>query len=130
MSSLSDRWASLRTAHEALMVDDAQQLLRLDREVIRKHHGLPATTEDEVIHVGDIYQTTSQSPKVATVAKGVGTLGKLAIAAGLLGSGAGIGAAIPLALEFLKPDPVAVVDTDTDTDTQFELRLLPTEDEP
>ena len=130
MSNSSDRWIGLRVAHEAAMVEDLQQTLRMDREVVRKHNGLPAS-EGEEMHVGDSihnHYAVASPPTVATVAKGVGTLGKLAIAAGLLASGAGVGALVPLALGALKPDPPAVVDTDTDTDTPWELRLLPTEE--
>lgn len=130
MSTLRERWAGVRLAHEAAMLEDAQQTLKTAREVVRKHSDLPAATEDEVIHVGDIYQTTTTTApgaKVATVAtKGLGTFGKLAAAAALVASGAGVGALVPLAIDAMRPDPAAVVDTDTDT--QFELRLLPTEE--
>ena len=49
--------------------------------------------------------------------KGIGTLSKLAIGAGLLGTGIGTGVGIPLILDAMssKPNPQVSVETNTET---------------
>ena len=111
--------AGMRLAHQAIMAQDAAQTLRSEREAVRAHHrrthgedfhdeGTP-----EVIHVGDIYQSTPGQPRSA----GLGTLAKLGVAGALLASGGGLGAG--LAAYFAQRPQT------TDTDTRYELRLVP-----
>lgn len=52
---------------------------------------------------GDMVQQSPQSPQLPP--SGLGTFGKLGVAAALVASGVGAGAAIPLAIDALKPDP-------------------------
>lgn len=65
------------------------------------------------------------SPTIVNHPKaGMGTLAKLAVGAGLLGGGIGLGSAIPWLTDRLSAGSAApVVDPATDTDTQYRLRL-------
>ena len=66
----------------------------------------PATPENEMrtIVFGDMIQ---QPPPAPPSKPALGTLAKLGMAAALLATGVGAGVAIPLALEALRPRPVA-----------------------
>lgn len=102
---LLQQWVGLRMAHEAVMVEDAQALLKQNREQVAAHYrnnGLETTPEEpSVIHVGNV--TNHLAPAAAPAAQpssGLGALAKLGIGAALLGSGA----AVPLAVNSLWPD--------------------------
>jgi hypothetical protein len=103
-----DKWAGLRMAHEAAMVDDLASVLKADRQTVAAHRramGLETEPEEpNVIHVGDVtYQQPPAAPAAAPASR-LGTLAKLGIGAALLGSGA----AVPLAIDALRDrDPPA-----------------------
>lgn len=87
---LLGQWWKTRLAHEAMMLQDAQQTLKQDRAATKAHtentHGRPMETEnDDMIHIGD--HVTVQQP-----AQAKGGVSKLAaaglVAASLLGGGA------------------------------------------
>lgn len=66
-------------------------------------------------------------PPAAPAKSKLGTLAKLAIGAGLIGTGAGVMAGAPLIISALKDwkQPAAVQPNDVDTDTTGELMLWP-----
>lgn len=104
---LAEQWIGLRMAHEAVMVDDAQAVLKAAREQTTAHYkemGLDAQPEDTgMVHVGPVtnnYTAQAAPTPAPAAAKGLSTLAKTGIAAALLGSGAGI----PLAISALWPD--------------------------
>lgn len=78
---------------------------------------------------------TSNSGNALQARKGLGTLAKLAIAGGLVASGAGIGAVVPVVMDFIqdirKPAPTPVDGggktgaVDTDTNNWETIRLRP-----
>ena len=63
----------------------------------------PADDKDD--GMGHIVLGDMKTEHVYPQSKGLGTLAKLAIGAGLIGTGAGVGAGIPLVLDALKPQP-------------------------
>lgn len=115
----------------------------------------PAETTDEgevedeamAIHVGDVTinypekETTEKTtiektdttkaaevPAAAPVSgwlDRIGTLGKVLLAGGLMATGGGLVAGVPLLLDALKPNAPAAAPSgvDTDTDTTYQLRL-------
>lgn len=107
MSSLLDdkllcQWARARLAHEAVMLEDAQQVLRQARAGVRGHD--PATAEQpspaddsSMIHIGDLVQHHHAPP-----ANGMGQLAKGLIGAGLLATGLGLPAGAWLIADALK----------------------------
>jgi hypothetical protein len=112
-------WAGLRVAHEAMMLDDATQVLKQGRELDAAYNrqlGFQVEPEKDVaVRVGNDYVTHNYPAPPATAAvpvaaKGLSTLAKTGIAAALLGSGA----AVPLAVNALWPDekPAAVAGFD------------------
>lgn len=115
---LAEQWVGLRMAHEAVMVEDAQAVLKANREMNTAHYkamGLETQPEDTgMVHVGPVTNNyTAQAaptPAPAAASSSIGTLAKLGIGAALLGSGA----AVPLAVSALWPDdkPAAVAGFD------------------
>ena len=100
----------IHLAHQAMMLDDAQQLLAINRQQVKAHGrmmcDLPQLPEDNMgIHIGDVHV----APQTASAKAGLGMLGKLligsAISAGLLATG-GAGA---LGLAALLKPAAAVV---------------------
>lgn len=98
MSSLLDekllgQWARARLAHEAVMLEDAQAVLRQARAGVRGHQSasvapsspLPEAEGESMIHIGDLVQHHHAPPP-----SGLGQLAKAAIGAGLLATGLGI----------------------------------------
>lgn len=113
------QWAGIRIAHEAMMLEDATQVLKAGRELDAAYNrelGFKLEPEKDVaVRVGNDYVTHNYPAPPAGVvapaaAKGLSTLAKTGIAAALLGSGAGI----PLAINALWPDekPAAVAGFD------------------
>jgi hypothetical protein len=96
-------WARTRLAHEAVMLQDAQQTLALDRARTSAHQreflgSAFVEPAADMIHIGDVHQVVPQTvavpamPATPPVAqqKGLGTLSKAAIGAALIATGAGI----------------------------------------
>jgi hypothetical protein len=84
----SRKLRELRLAHEAMMLGDAQQLLKQDRQTVAAQRQQPEAGTDDMIHVGDVTQHIHPTPRA-----GIGPL--LATALALAGLAAG--AAGPLA---------------------------------
>lgn len=125
---IAQAWAKLRLGHEAVMLSDAAEGLRIDRERVKAHQREfigPAWSEpreDGVIHIGDVHQppTVIAQPAPSTL----GTLGKVALAFAVSGPiGAGL-AAIPLLSAWLsKPAAVAPAAPPAKTNPQLEYDL-------
>jgi hypothetical protein len=142
IESLLEKYGRLKLAQEAKDLEDARKVLATDREVVRAHHrrtlgeSFREESDDEgMIHIGDRHEHVHVSETHAPDGRrGLlsGALGKLALTAGLVASGAGAGAGAALLLDAFRsaptphPTPVAVPDHD-DQDTHFELRLGPPE---
>ena len=82
----------IHLAHQAMMLDDAHQLLAINRQQIKAHGrmmaDLPQLPEEPMgIHIGDVHL----APQTAPTTQGIGTLGKMlagvAVGAGLLATG-------------------------------------------
>lgn len=72
------------------------------------YKALDMAPDDMNIHGGNQFHY-HQPPVAMPVHGGLGTLAKLAIGAGLLGTGVGAGVGIPLLLDALKPKPPVVI---------------------
>lgn len=135
--------ADLKTAREAMLLDDAAQVLRDDRNLVRRHNeqagfrpGATDGQDESMIHVGDIIVQQAESQRVESPApepvpsatppadtnSKLGLPAKIALAASLVGAGA----AGPLIAQWLnQPQPPAAVEfEDTDTDTHFMLEIV------
>ena len=125
---IAQAWAKLRLGHEAVMLADAAEGLRIDRERVKAHQREflgPAWSEpreDGVIHIGDVHQPAPQP--MAAAPSTLGTLGKVALAFAVSGPiGAGL-AAIPLLSAWLsKPAAVAPVAPPAKLNPQLEYDL-------
>lgn len=123
--SLATDRVDLRNLHEALMAEDAREVLRANRAATetQRRATLPghASPAEDVLNFKS--PTTVNHNYPAPPKPGMGTLAKLALA-GVAATGLGLpigGAlALPAVLDALKP---AAVGTDTDTDTVFEIGL-------
>lgn len=122
--------ARLRLAHEAAMVDDAAQLLRLHRQATEAHerqtHGEHyESRDDEVIHIGDVNHPVERDSH-AGKKRGPGRVALAALVTAAMAAG-GLAGAAPFVLGLfnrLHRDPPATsTATDTDTDSVLELRL-------
>ena len=121
--------SKIRVADEAMMMQDAQELLSMDRAKVRAHNRRFLGDDYEEndmgnIHVGDVNHTSL--PVSAPSAPS--SFGRKAIAAGLLALGGGsVGAGGMALYEFLssQPPPAAESFVDTDTDTEYEMKLVP-----
>lgn len=101
---IAQQWARTRLAHEAVMLQDAAETLKLDRARTQAHQREflgPAWSDPqggEVIHIGDSYQALPAQAAASPlpVAQPVqpssigGTLAKLGIGAALVATGAGL----------------------------------------
>ncbi len=126
--SLLERWSRIRMGHEAVMLQDAQELLAQQRKSVSAHNkqnGLQEPDED----VGNIIlgdTTINHAPAQQKAAlSGLAKAG-IAVAAGLaLGGGVGLPLAIPSIIDALKPAVQQVLPTPApagnDTDTLFDL---------
>ena len=124
----------IRIADEAIMMQDVQELLAMEREKVRAHNRrfLGGDFEEHDmgnIHIGDV----NQSAPLASTPSAPSSFSRKAIAAGLLALGGGsVGAGGMALYEYLasKPAPAAesFVDTDTDTNTEYEMSILPKEE--
>jgi hypothetical protein len=145
IESLLEKYGRLKLAQEAKDLDDARNVLATDREVVRAHHRRTLGEsfrqkgdDDSMIHIGDRHDHVHVEETHTNGRRGLlaGPLGKLAVAAGLIASGAGAGAGGLLLLEALQAGPaqnsrwdppVGMHPDQTDQDTRFELRLGPPE---
>lgn len=120
---LLEKWGRTRLAHEAVMLQDAQDLLTQQRKAVAAHHqnnGLTGADDDVGnIIVGDTtinHAPPQQKPGLSGLAKA----GIVAAAAAALGGGVGLPLALPSIINALKP-AAAQPSVDTDTDTMFDL---------
>lgn len=114
----------LRLAHEAMMVNDAQSVLRQDRDQVRNHHRTTLPTSqyspagDDMIQIGDSTTHVHQhTPKQQW--------GKLLLGLGLLASGIGVPAGALILGEQLLSQPAKAVQPVNfkDTDNVLEIDL-------
>tara|TARA_R110000824_G_scaffold54321_1_gene149876 strand:- start:117 stop:548 length:432 start_codon:yes stop_codon:yes gene_type:complete len=122
----------IRIADEAIMMQDLQELLAMDRAKVKAHDRrfLGGDFEEQDmgnIHVGDV----NQSAPLASTPSARGNLAKSAAVAALLALGGGTGVGGMALFEYLtsKPVPSAESFIDTDTDTEYEMKLVPGDDE-
>lgn len=123
-------WAKLRMGHEAIMLQDAAEVLRTNRGMVKAHNreflgpSWKESAEDGVIHIGDVNQSAPQ--QVTQAASPLSALAKICLAFAISGPiGAGI-AAIPLIQSWLsKPAAVAPVapPATPNPQTLYDLRL-------
>ena len=97
IESLLEKYGRLKLAQEAKDLDDARNVLATDREVVRAHHRRTLGEsfrqkgdDDSMIHIGDRHDHVHVEETHANGRRGLlaGPLGKLAVAAGLIASGA------------------------------------------
>lgn len=116
------QWMQTRLAHEAVMLADAQAVLKQSRQTVANlPHQLQAgdmskagdPQDDGMIHIGDVIQNVTATEKPVAVvppavAKGMSTLAKIGMGFAVGGPiGAGI-AAVPVIADLLKPATPAV----------------------
>ena len=92
-------WAKLKAAERMTMVDDARRVLHQDRAQTRSHNqGSGPSEGDDVgdMILGNVEHHHHESPPTEPATSRLGTVAKLALGFGLLGTGAGAGVAIPL----------------------------------
>ena len=119
----------IRIADEAIMMQDVQELLAMDRAKVRAHDRrfLGADIEENDmgnIHIGDVNQAAPLMPAPSAPS----SFSRKAIAAGLLAlGGGGVGAGGMAIYDYLTSDPPPAAESfvDTDTDTEYEMKLVP-----
>ena len=81
-------------AHDTICMDDAAEILQMNRDKLRIDMGLPREMAHKSIQLGDTVH--NHYVQTSTPRNGLGTIGKVALGAGLLatGAGAGIGGAL------------------------------------
>lgn len=83
----------------------------------RRYPEMKPTNEEE--EMGNSFRINSPeyhlAPPPAPPKKGLGTIGKLALGAGLLATGAGIGFGIPLLIDALSTETITETTTETET---------------
>ena len=86
--SILKRWAGLRTAHQAVLLEDASKVLAQDRAMTKAHNqkalGTADDAGDDMIHVGDSVQHVYPQPPKSGIPGWAATL---------LGAAAGVGIA-------------------------------------
>lgn len=125
-----EKLARLRLGHEAVMLEDAREVLAQSRKgvaAVNQLNGLPEASGDMgPLILGDttINQQPQQQSKLSPLAKGL-----IGIAAGLaVGGPIGAGLALPGIINALKPAAPVVQPQQpagTDTDTLFDLFVGP-----
>jgi hypothetical protein len=136
-----DRWLGLKMADEAVGLADSQAVLKAHREAtqatlraqaeqVRTMFGgdnkgsQSGDADSDMIHIGDLTQTiTHQAPKASKL----GALGKLAIGAGLLATGAGAGIGIPLLLSGAKDMATQAPTINVQDGIEYQFDLVPAE---
>ena len=112
-------------------IDGMANLMGLEEMTRQNRHAMSMGQAQLRKHLGDNWEQPEDvainwnSPTIVNHAKpGMGTVAKLAMAAGLLGGGIGLGSAIPWLTGKLSAGSAApVVAPATDTDTQYQLGL-------
>lgn len=134
-------WARNVLAHEGIMLDRIQRVQRFSEIAARnamtgnmkdttglpdysKDHGMGVAIGDRIVN--HYYRQSEQNTPPAAEppdkkSKAVGTLGKVAIAAALVGSGAGAGGLAMWALDKLSTPPA--VETSVDAGVEYEGRI-------
>ena len=119
--------SKIRTADEAVLLQDAQELLAMDRAKIRAYNqqflgGDYEESDMGNIHVGDV----NHVPSPASAPSARSSLARSAMAASLLALGGGTGAGGLALYEFLNSEPVPAAESfeDTDTNTEYEMKLV------
>ena len=129
---LLNQYGKLKLAQDAKDLEDSRALLATDREAVRAHyrrtHGeyfrvAAGDDGDGMIHIGDQHQYyRTQEPRD----RSAGLLLKLALAGGLLATGAGSGIGAALLVDALRPQAGPPAGgAHQDQDTRYELRLEP-----
>lgn len=129
------RWLNGRCLHDLTSLNSINKGNALTRRLVKKGQDgtIGRLTEDDLdddmLVGGDInISTTNQSGRPSS---GLGTVGKVALALGLVASGAGIGALVPIVLNAVGQKAVDFMDQDTDTQYNVETytggELLPVE---
>ena len=126
--------SKIRVADEAIMMQDAQAILAMDRAQTRAHNrrflgGDFEEVDMGNIHVGDV----NQSAPLVSTPSAPSSLTRKAMAIGLLALGSGgVGAGAMAIYDYLtsQPPPVAesFEDTNIDTNTEYEMSILPKEE--
>ena len=112
-------------------IDGMANLMGLEEMSRQNRHAMAMGQAQLSKHLGDNWEQPEDvainwnSPTIVNHPKaGMGTLAKLAIGAGLLGGGIGLGSAIPWLTDRLSSGSAApVVAPSTDSDTQYRLGL-------
>lgn len=134
----------LQAAREMVGIQHASGLLKINRNSLQRYRNLNLTDkdgkaptetiqgEDDMMVLGDLHQTinaptATEANKTAPASSAMGTLGKLAIAGALVASGAGIGAAVPIVIDLLKPKPAVTAPpvAAADSDSWYEFGIWP-----
>ena len=109
------------------MMQDAQELLSMDRAKVRAHNRRFLGDDYEEndmgnIHVGDVNHTSLP----ASAPSAPSSFGRKAIAAGLLALGGGTGVGGLALYEYLTSEPAPAAESfeDTDTNTEYEMKLV------
>ena len=116
----------IRIADEAIMMQDVQELLAMERYKARAHNrkflgGDFEESDMGNIHIGDGNQAAPQSLAPSAPS----SFSRKAIAAGLLAlGGGGFGAGAMAIYDYLTSDPPPAVES-FDTDTEYEMKLIP-----
>lgn len=126
--------SKIRIADEAVLMQDAQELLAMERAKARAHNRRflgDGYEENDMgnIHVGDVNHTSLP----ASAPSAPSSFGRKAIAAGLLAlGGGGVGAGSMALYEYLTSQPPAAAESfeDTDTNTEYEMKIVTGNDEP
>ncbi len=117
------QWARVRLAHEAVMLEDATQVLRQARAGVRGHapHAAESAEDSAMIHIGDLVQHHHAPP-----ASGLGQLAKGLIGAGLLATGIGIPAGAWWIADALKKPAAIQIETQLERwDSTVEMEVEP-----
>jgi len=112
-------------------IDGAANLVQLDQMMQQNRHAMAMAEANLRKQLGENWEQPEDvgiqwnSPTIVNPPKpGLGTAAKLAMAAGLLGGGIGLGSAIPWLVGKLSAGSAApVVVPSQDSDTQYRLRL-------
>ena len=107
LERILENLGKVRLAHEAVMLNDANQTLHLNREGLRAHHqkmhGTPPKPSEEMIHLGDVHNSTTSTPPPAERSR----LEWLPILLGTLGGAGTVLGALSLLGMLGKPSPTA-----------------------
>ena len=121
----------IRIAAEAIMMQDVQELLAMERDKARAHNRKFLGGDFEESDMGNIHiGLVNQPAPLASTRSARSKLARSAAVAALLALGGGTGAGGLALYEYLtsKPVPAAESFEDTDTNTEYEMKLVPGND--